>query len=215
MSAEQDFFSIVVLGAMNPRIHHPTWYRLVGLISEQEEQQALESGLLVTPPVAQFQCPGFVVLCQEERWEVQTNRSELFVRLRDLTSRVFDELLNHTPLNRYGFNFDYVRSTEAPDVAKLLAQAIVSLPLGLRAGNAAAGEIVLRRYEDDHTIAVTLRPFESTAVKVASNFDYTTPGTKGFFNLRDRIESRHPIDHAEAVEQTAEIVSAINHMAGK
>ena len=74
MSSNKSIYSIVVLGTMNPRIHSPAWYRLVGLISEEEMQEANQNELLIDPMVAKWQLKDLTMLCQFERWELQTFR---------------------------------------------------------------------------------------------------------------------------------------------
>ena len=50
--------AIVVLGSMNPSIHHAAWYRRVGLLNDQEEKEAIEGkGAVLLPfpgPLARF-----------------------------------------------------------------------------------------------------------------------------------------------------------------
>ena len=43
MVSNKDFYNVVVIGAMNPRLHTPGWYRLVGLIDDVEMKEANEA----------------------------------------------------------------------------------------------------------------------------------------------------------------------------
>lgn len=213
MPEDKDTYAIVVLGGMNPRIHHPSWYRLVGIFDETEAELATQSPLMViTPPMSLIKTPTLTISCQDQRWEITTSEALEVPRIQEITSKLFDHILMHTPVSAMGFNFNYRRATIASDVAAYLASVLSSTPLGLKAANATSGELVLRRSFDDHTALVNIQPAsdDKKTVLTLYNFEYQFKH-EGFFKLGDVIAKRYGIDKGDSEEQTNLIVEAINH----
>ncbi|MFO0959943.1 MAG: hypothetical protein U0800_21320 [Isosphaeraceae bacterium] len=216
MAKEKELYSIVIIGGMNPRIHHPSWYRFMDLISPEELEEAVVSPLtFIIPPMGQFQSSHLTVTCQEERWEIKTNDSEQVQRIIDLTSRLFDDLLPHTPVTAAGFNFHFRRETKREDVAEYLASLLVKTPLGLTSKNIASGEMTLRRNSKDNMSFVTIKssPSASKWIHTHHNFEYKfiAPDTNpGYFKLGKIFAERFACDRSDAEEQTKRIIEAIN-----
>src|SRR5208282_3573092 len=159
MLEQMDTYAIVLIGGMNPRIHHPSWYRLVGLFDEEEAEAALKTAhTLITPPLSQIQTPKLTIVCQDDRWEIRTSDPDQVERIQEITYRLFDDILPHTPVQAAGLNFNFVKDTNSSDVAGYLASVLVNAPLGLTTANAVAAEFVLRRSFDDHTVLTAVRP---------------------------------------------------------
>ncbi len=215
MSGEKDLYFIVILGGMNPRIHHPYWYRSVGLLDTEETEQALKTpNTLITPPLAQIHTPNLTIVCQEDRWEIRTTELGQIQKLQEITSKLFDEILPHTPVLAAGFNFHLRRATESQDVGRILAATLYKAPLDLKPDHATGGEAVLRRTHDDHTASVNVQmaPNDKRYVYCLYNFEYRFEGTSGHFSLGDVVTRRFAVDRGEAEEQTNLIVAAINRL---
>lgn len=212
MAAEADLLNIVVLGFMNPRIHHPAWYQLVGLLNEKEVDEAMKSAdTFSVGPIAQFKTGDFLVACQEERWQIQTTKPECTERMRNIVGRLFDEILPHTPVSKFGFNFDYHRITKAESVAQYLAECVTRTPLKLNGDRAATAELKLRRELDDYTAVVVVQPHsDKSFVSVHNNYDYTVKTDAALFKLADLIAKYYSGNQVDAETQTALIVQAIN-----
>src|SRR5437879_2622604 len=117
---------------MNPRIHHPAWYRLVGIIDEPTEKAALtERQFACMQPFATFQTAIFTVLCQENFWSIQARDAVHLGLIADITAKVFDERLRETPVSAFGLNFDYHRQTKLADVGQRLGERVALLRMGL------------------------------------------------------------------------------------
>jgi hypothetical protein len=43
MLKDSDMYSVVILGSMNPRIHHPKWYQLAGIFTEADVESAIKT----------------------------------------------------------------------------------------------------------------------------------------------------------------------------
>ena len=49
-TGEHEGFSLVVLGSMNPALHHPQWYQMIGVLTEAQVEAAAE----VNAPVVEL-----------------------------------------------------------------------------------------------------------------------------------------------------------------
>lgn len=215
MAEDQVFFSVVVIGHMNPMIHHPFWYRHFDLLTEEEADEAVQSpNTYAVPPVSQIQIEALQIVCQQDRWEVRTSVATNLDRIRWITERVFDHLLPHTPVSRYGFNFNHVRGTNSRDVGRFLASHLTGSSLGLGPADATSAEITLRRSFEDRVAMIVVKPSTGDRVAVANNFDYSLEGlaTTDFapFHLADRFQASFGRDRMEAEQQVEAIVQAIN-----
>lgn len=215
MPEDKDFFSITVLGHMNPMIHHPLWYLQSGLISEPESKEAIDSPNTYTlPPMSQFQTHALAIVCLANRWEVQTKTASNLGRIRRLAERLFDEILPHTPVSHYGFNFNFVRVTERAEVGLVLASRVARASIGLSEADATTAEITLRRALGDHSVSTAISQVAGNAVAVANNYEYPlpelTPENFVFFKLADKFAETFEADRQDAMSQTSAVVDAIN-----
>ena len=113
---------VVLLGDFNPAIFTPAWFALYELlprgVAENAELQVAHN------QVTEFRADWLTLQVTTERFLAATAQAPL-VRVRDLVSRVFKELLYHTPLRAVGINRNVhfpVRSVAERDhVGKSLA----------------------------------------------------------------------------------------------
>lgn len=99
---EEQGVSIVANGTFNPAIFHPAWFTKHDLLTPEEEESAKVS--IVHPEVSQFQVPGLKFDIQTERALIQA-AAEPLVRAADIFSRLFGDLLPHTPIDSIGMNY--------------------------------------------------------------------------------------------------------------
>jgi hypothetical protein len=97
--------SVVIVGAMNPAIHHPAWYHSVSIITQEEFDASLLKPVLVNQQIAQFAIDGFSVLCFPDRWQASCD-AEDGSRIIEVTKATFEKLY-HTPISAYGVNHDF------------------------------------------------------------------------------------------------------------
>ena len=216
MSDDKELYSIVVIGAMNPRIHTPAWYSHFELISkEQFEATSLSPGTVMAPQIAQFQLDAMGVLCLPDRWEIKTTRKTETDRIVAVTQKIFDELLMHTPVFAVGFNFLYQKKTQARDVGRLLASRLALLPFGLERWSADSGELSLRRSSNNKSNGLAIGPSPEadapTYISIAFNCEYRfiEPGQ---FKLEDEVFPKYASDLGDAEQQSLLIVQSINEM---
>jgi hypothetical protein len=95
-------FSVVVIGAMNPAIHHPLWYIGNDLLPEDTEFQ----NTVVLPDQAYFTSEPFSLQCQVQRWELKATpaNQETQRKCSEIAKRAFT-ILAETPVNGFGINF--------------------------------------------------------------------------------------------------------------
>ncbi|NNF95571.1 MAG: hypothetical protein HKM94_01430 [Halobacteria archaeon] len=101
LEAITDGVSIVLLGSFNPRIFHPAWLAMRGIISSEQADEAEVN--FVTSEITRFTAAYMT-------FEVQSNR--FFVRcdtvhkdlIKDLVLTTFGEHLPHSPVWKLGIN---------------------------------------------------------------------------------------------------------------
>jgi hypothetical protein len=137
-------YSLVVTGNMNPAIHHPIWYKEIGALTEAElvetgaipsESASLGSAksempapvlpIICSAMVSQFTSGKIRIICIPQSYTISTFDLTLLPRIREVASLVF-QVLTHTPVSAYGFNFNVHRETIVSNVGALLAQVIDS-----------------------------------------------------------------------------------------
>ncbi len=136
-------FSVVVVGAMNPSIHHPIWYRHVGLLDEQEEKVALEKPAILLPVpmrMASFETESFQISCQHDRWQILTTNPACADRILSLTEKLFDVLLSHTPVTQFGYNFDFTFGLGRQAVARMLGHLLCGMSVDLGINEPISGD---------------------------------------------------------------------------
>jgi hypothetical protein len=214
MAEDSSFFNIVVVGEMNPRIHHPAWYRHVGLISAEEAELAYKSdGTFTLPPQAHITLSAIGIDCQMNRWEIGTSDEGQVNRIREITCKVFDELLKHTTVTVVGYNVNFVKHVHHDHVSRLLGAQLTSLPLGLPNKEGIQGELVLKHSSDNRTTIVRVAG-RTDSVSVSSNFEYRIDNSvTQSFDLRPIFERQYESDRREAVDQTSSVLQAIQRLA--
>jgi hypothetical protein len=97
--------TVVVLGAMNPAIHHPAWYHIMAIITEPEYKKSLSGQIIANPTAAQFVSEGFSILCLPDRWQVLSEATDA-TRIVEIAKVTF-KTLDHTPVSAYGINHHF------------------------------------------------------------------------------------------------------------
>jgi hypothetical protein len=194
---ETEVASIVVVGAMNPPLHHPLWYRQENLISEAELAAALaDPNSIASPPISNFETGSISVTCQLERWEVRCRQSNNLPRILETACRVF-ALLPHTPVKAFGFNFVFEHRTAHGNVDSRLAGLLASLPVVIERGTSAA--LVWRHDKADQQISSTLSASRTDAAVVVLANNYNYPITQvGYFDLEPLLRSNFETDRLNA-----------------
>lgn len=216
-----DLYSVVVVGAMNPKIHHPHWYFAQGLLTAAERDAALAADLICTSPAAQFRAPEFTVVCQLEKWEILTSLDEAVGRIEQVAARVFT-VLSETPVSAMGFNFNVHRETAVESVASVLARKSVETALGLSLPEGAdhSAHFSLRAAADGRRISITLSPSSRGRrfIYISINTHYDSSdvvGPGGHFDLGKRIRDRFQADRVTAMGQVDSIVQGIGSSEGE
>jgi hypothetical protein len=201
MKPEFEFYNIVVVGAMNPAIHSAGWYRLVGVISEAEFNEAVNSkSTFCVPPMAHLELAALKISCQEQRWEVQTTRADQTKRLCDITGKVFDDLLTHTPVSALGFNFNFGFNV-GRDAGKAIALELKQSRLSIDWPSASA-EYTVTADKGPYIEKTNISP-RGESVVVVNNYHYDIKGEapkQSFFDLRKMIDESYASHRARALE---------------
>lgn len=141
MNSPFELFSVVVLGSMNPAIHHPFWYKFIGVLTEPETKLAsADPTLQVTPVYSQFSVGPITMTCLQQRWAAQTGDEAQFPRVVEIAKKAMDTL-EHTPVTAIGINLDFCRPSGVRDLGALLATRVRSLELGFEGDGETSGAI--------------------------------------------------------------------------
>ena len=93
--------TIVMLGALNPAILHPSWLARNGLLRPQEADQA--NIVVVAPEIAAFDIGWVAVQATHERLQLSSTSAPSYSMVKDLAVGIFS-LLEHTPISAVGIN---------------------------------------------------------------------------------------------------------------
>jgi hypothetical protein len=124
-------YSVVVVGAMNPAIHHPQWYEAVGMLTAEEAQDAVRGGaLVIVPQVAQFQAAGLQIQCTPARWQINTSDQQQRTRIIDIAAVTFQRL-GETPISAYGLNERFALTIGSEHAIEMLGAQLSKGPVDL------------------------------------------------------------------------------------
>lgn len=140
-TTDKDLFTVVLVGAMNPALHHPAWYRSFGTLSDNEQQQAISRDFVFLPQLAQFRTETLHFYCDMQKWQLGTNIKSSIERVVTLTEDCFDKKLTETPLGSYGLNFNFYKKTECSNVGETLSKMLMKLPFGFMATGETTGNV--------------------------------------------------------------------------
>jgi hypothetical protein len=203
-------YSIALVGAMNPRIHSPEWYKAIGVLSETELSAILEdTDFVVASPLAQFGTKDFEIHCAPNRWLVRTKSEEEKSRIADITVATFDKALPHTPVSAFGFNFDYeIDVGPSISVGQKLAELLSNLPIQLPDGGSCQGGFKFECQYDDYKWKITLdpHPSETSKVLLKNNFHFDIK-EEGMFELAPYLDRYFEGSQQSAWTQSEKIVS--------
>jgi hypothetical protein len=94
--------SIVLRGSFNPSIFQPFWMARQGLITDEAAAAANVS--VIHPEISNFAIePEFILQVQTDRFAINRATAPL-VQVADLCSRIFGDILPHTPISTMGIN---------------------------------------------------------------------------------------------------------------
>lgn len=186
--------AVVVKGAMNPAIHHPSWYKVAEILVPELADEALQGDFVFVPPLSQFTAGKFQVLCQNDRWQITLADLDDFAEGIEIAARVFDDALHETPLTAAGLNFHFHWQTARSDVAQYLAEQVSSLPFGLSAGEPLTATVIHHQRIADGILRATIEPSkEGPAFAYAgfnAHYEISPTGEPARFSLRELLCER-------------------------
>lgn len=214
MSIEAVEYSVVLLGTMNPAIHHPSWYRLTGLcdanamkLAEEDEQIAL------TRDFARFRTPDFEIACLRDTWTITSRQEDALSRIIEIALGTFDGKLPETPITAFGFNFKYQAKVQIPDVKGYLSECLGRIPIGLKGLGVTSAAFTSKKETDDRVLNIRIEPSINfpDAVFVALNFHHqlAVPEEPRHFKLEPLVVPQFDRACAEAQSLLDRITGAL------
>jgi hypothetical protein len=215
MPPAEDSYLIVVAGAMNPAIHHPSWYEIAGILSNDEVAKANESGVVVvSPQVASFNVGQISITCIPARWQIQATSEGDFQKTAEVAERTF-KVLYHTPISAFGINFMHHRVVRFENVAAELAKAVRRLDLGFihETDQPEAGKLIYETSTEDKFVTVRIEPSVSgpnqiyLAIHIERRFKPADPTKFVQFDLKPKDWAAEDLDYAK--KQLASVLKSI------
>jgi hypothetical protein len=217
VSPPDDTYAIVVVGAMNPAIHHYAWYLHEGILSREEADAASKGGaVLCTAQISQFTFGSLTVTCEPIRWTAAVTDPQYLMRAVEIADRTFT-VLPHTPVSALGLNFMHHRTTRLPKVSKILGRLVHDLPLGLLSepNEDCAGKLNFQHVSGPGRVAsVQIEPSvrADDQIYVALNFEYKFMPEGEFKSFELEIRDRFKSDREHSERQLQSILNAVNRM---
>lgn len=103
LGINQVIHSVVMLGAFNPRIFHPSWFAHNEIVPPEESREAKIN--FMSEEVSSFSFSGLSFQIESNRFGVTTKDESQAPFLRDICIAIFT-LLEHTPIRALGLNCD-------------------------------------------------------------------------------------------------------------
>jgi len=211
LPARASLYNIVAIGAMNPRLHHPAWYQLIGAISSGEADEAASSPVVCVQPFATFRFDDITIACQENRWEISTGKLSARPRLLSIAALVFAKL-NETPIEIFGFNSNFDVETRVRNVRECLTRLLIGLDVGLPDQQDATHfcGINMRHAYDDHSIHIRVQPSQLSddVLFIGYNTEYLTKSAgPGYFDFGKLIAPRFD-EHLQMATENAQRILA-------
>jgi hypothetical protein len=229
----EDLCTITVLGAMNPAIHHPAWYRFIGAIDGEEMAIALamhtpetELGIIQIQANQGFSSAQFSVFtvgairitCLPNAWSITTTEKSKLERIIDVASKAF-AALPHTPISGYTVGFAHHRITSLQDVGAQLARLVRALPLGIVQVDGAEESANLRYVSRFHGRDVVVdvqpsakaKPMVFIAVNTAHKVDPVEPKKElALFDIGTLLADATEKAQCEAEEWVTKITTSLS-----
>jgi hypothetical protein len=207
--------SIVVIGAMNPRIHQPHWYSATSIIHDDDMQAAAQS-LISVPRITQFSIDHIRITCQDDRWDLLAEGEESFSRGVDIAVSTWNKL-PETPVVSYGFNFfaNFPLATVSP--GKLLCSLLPPRISELGVNPIGAEFRIIGIEPDLGQATVDLRPSDQSdaAITASINHHFTADDSAGYFDLGSALNVKFFLCLESAKRKLASIQTLFNESEGK
>jgi hypothetical protein len=198
---------IVAVGAFNPAIFHPEWFRTHDLLPAVEIDAALGEGgvLAVTPQQTFVRFESMELIVTDARWEIRTERMDWHEDLGGVVASIF-ALLSHTPVSAVGLNRTGHYQVRGGARAKL-ARWLPLEDLCARVGDESSPGAVVRAKWNEYAVTLNLEP--SALLKadegIYVNQNYERRKLKSALELVGTVEQ----DWSAVLERSDQVVREI------
>lgn len=191
--------SIVLVGRFNPAIFHPSWFARLGIVSDNDADEAEVAYVL--PEIAAFKLGSINVRVELAKFSAETAEAS-WVKISDLVIKTFSDFLVHTPTTKIGINRSVHFGVGSEDVrnkiGRLLAPTDVwgewGARMDAREDRSRAGLINLTMHEpwesDGYTGHIRAQLTPSTIIRANSGIAVAT-------NHEVEYQARHEGDGSE------------------
>jgi hypothetical protein len=232
-----DGYTIVVAGNLNPAIHHPAWYKAIGVLSDEELSGALAGALqkagdgkipiigslgtmsegepICSPLFAQFTVGRMRLICIPQNWTIATYDQALISRIVEITIAVF-EALPQTPVSAYGLNFNFHRKTGTKNIGARMAQIVdaTQFPFLKELNGSRSARVGYTIDQGARVLNISLEPSVRSpdTIFASLNAHHPIPAETGFryFDLTPLLKQSVDQDLNDAKNLLSEVIAAFD-----
>ncbi len=154
--------SIVLIGKFNPAIFTPAWFAKNGLFSDAE--LAASELSVASNSITQFVMEWLTIEVQQNRFFLQVT-SDPFLRVLDMTAKIFGELLPHSHVVQIGMNYSEAFILDSTKRRLALGRKLAPLgpwgewgkKIGEASGSAVGGMVALIMRENYEPLSIGFR----------------------------------------------------------
>lgn len=207
LSTPSESFSITLKGALNPSLHHPSWYYVIGQLSKEDADLGIQDkNLYVTPTESRFSAPSFHIACDPKRWRIETRDKTARLRILQIALKTFDNLLPETRLEQIGFKFTFVMEFSHRKTTDFLAK--LAQNLTLLEGKGKTVITVLSTVTGDpprkKKVQIHSSPGQDRA-HLTFSFSYSVPDDKMFTLRQLSMIEDYDLDYEESVTHAEQV----------
>ena len=140
--------------------------------------------------LSQFDAGLFSLICNQGAWEIRTTEAGGLSRIREIACRVFDEVLKHTPIRMFGFNFVQEFDIGRSQIGRALGRIACRAGLDFGVTEPASAEIKVAESRGDAIVSILAKPgSDDVSLSVATNVEYKLNGAEsGFFAMGSYLD---------------------------
>ena len=188
IAAPEELWQIVLVGQIDHRVHHPFWYKDLGVLSEQEFSVARDT--FAAGNAFCFDCGSFSLVVYPDKWQIQTTARNQRNRLAEIAYKVFDEKYFELPLLAFGINAHLHKKTTAKDAILSLAAVLSKIGLGFELNGEASVDLAFRNEYDGRTVykSITRSPIGQSYIYLNYNGHHSLTHHRAKFKIEEDMK---------------------------
>ncbi|MCW7483229.1 hypothetical protein [Leptospira kanakyensis] len=191
---KKEHFSIVIIGNMNPMIHHPSWYNYREIITNEDLELSLKNGSICTPDLSSLNFKNFNINCQINRWDINCSNLNFLNDIINVTAKTF-KLLFETPISALGINLNSHILLDQKNIDSVILQSFIKQDFLNELENPASAKILITIPHENFEVNLSVEKSSlyRNHLLINRNFNFILKNLIGAeykeFNLGDILSS--------------------------